>query len=263
MPEYQGQAAKDGPTRTVHRHHFVGVDVSLLPEDEFPGYHEMREMTAALLRTAAEFRVRFNADARALDVEIENKAGHSLPSGATADRQVWVEAIIRNSAGEVVFESGTLDARGDIRDAVAKHNLEPGTDPQLLFYGQFLLKVPAIDAAMSDDEKVRIRARVTAACLPVGLGVVTDDVEAMAVHFPWAANWQCNHLIGAEKTAEGSYDLSSLPSGEYSASLRLLYRTFPPFVLRTLEDLAGLDPAVKERLPTVTMATQQLNFQLP
>ena len=171
--------------------------------------------------------------------------------------------IVRDEAGDVVFETGTLDERGDLRDAVAKHNLEPGTDPQLIFFGQFLLKVPALTAATTEEEKARIRARVTAACLPVGVGVVTDDVEAKAVMFPWAADWQCNHLIAAEATASRSYDLSMLPPGRYSADLRLLYRTFPPFVLRTLEELAGMDPAVKERLPTVTMATQQLNFELP
>ena len=75
MPRRQGQAAVDGPTRTVHSHLMVGVDVSLLPEDEFPGYHEMRDLVAQLLRTAATIDVSANADEGRLTVRIENLYG--------------------------------------------------------------------------------------------------------------------------------------------------------------------------------------------
>ena len=59
MPEYTGQAASEGaegdaiiPQRTLHRHIMPGVDVSLLPRDEFPGYDELRAAVAALLQEA-------------------------------------------------------------------------------------------------------------------------------------------------------------------------------------------------------------------
>ena len=48
MPSRTGVAAVGHRKRTVHEHAFVGVDVSLLPSDEFPGYDEQREKTRAL-----------------------------------------------------------------------------------------------------------------------------------------------------------------------------------------------------------------------
>jgi len=144
MPSYRGPAVPDGPERTLHRHYMVGVDVSLLPEDEFPGYWEMREMTAALLREAADFHVTYDPVARQIDAKIVNRTGHALPSGATADRQVWIELIVTDEDGREVFVSGKLDANGDVKDALSEHTLEAGADPYLAYYGQQPLFVPAL-----------------------------------------------------------------------------------------------------------------------
>jgi len=262
MPAYRGRVVPDGPERELHRHYMVGVDVSLLPEDEFPGYHEMRELTAALLREAAEFSVTYSVDGRRLDAVIVNRTGHALPSGATADRQVWIEIIVTDEAGEEVFTSGTLDANGDVKDAVPEHNLEAGTDPHLAYYGQQPLFVPALVGVEEKAEIDAIHARVSAACLPTGVGVTDATVTARPVTFPWLANWQCESLIPADATVRAVYPMDTLPPGAYSASAKLFYRTFPPHVMRKLEQLGGLDPAVNERVPIVKMAEELVRFRV-
>jgi hypothetical protein len=214
----------------------VGVDVSLLPEEEFPGYWEMRERTEQLLRDSAAFDATYLPDSRAVELSIANKAGHALPSGATADRELWVEAFVWNEAGAAVFESGTLDERGDLRVAHAERTTRPGTDPSLVLYTQEMWDDPAIDDP-------------------------TSTAPAHLVDFLWEPNRANSMLIGPHVTARRRYDLSGLPEGRYRARLRLLFRSFPPHLLRKLEEVGGLDPAVKDRVPTVEMASVSLDFE--
>jgi len=260
MPEYVGQAAKDGPERTLHRHTFVGVDVSLLPEDEFPGYHEMRAATAELLQEAATFSAQIESGRR-LALSIRNLAGHALPSGATAERQMWVEAVVTDAAGAIVFESGTLDERGDLRDGVLGHSTEPGSHPQLIYFGQQLLNVRGFDFA-GDFERQQRLAEASQACRPMGHGAIEPGSDSATVEKPWQANWQCNYLIEPDATYTDGYQLPELPPGRYTANLRLLFRTFPPHFLRKLEAQGGLDPSVKTRVPIVQMAHVELSFSL-
>ena len=117
MPSYEGQAAVDGPTREVHRHFFVGVDVALI---DFPDRERQRRMVESLLQSAAEISVNPARQARRndflpIEVMITSKtAGHHLPSGATADRQMWLSVKVSDAAnGRVFYESGGLDANGD------------------------------------------------------------------------------------------------------------------------------------------------------
>jgi hypothetical protein len=156
MPAYRAVAGPGGPEREVHRHTFVGVDVSLLPEDEFPGYTQMRDLAAALLAESAELSAAVDPDARTLEVKIRNLAGHTLPSGATADREMWLEVIIRDGEGKVVFESGTLDERGDLRVEDPSHTTRPGTDPQLVLYGQKMYFDPSLEDPPSDEPRRRV-----------------------------------------------------------------------------------------------------------
>ena len=220
MPTRRGRAAKDGPEREVHDHTFVGVDVSLLPPEQFPGYEQLRALSRQLLQ---EQSVRLAVDHEPafgrLTVGITNLAGHALPSGATADRQLWVEVRVFDDAGQVRFASGTLDARGDLRDGDPSHTLEPGSDPQLMVFRQRLL---------------------------------SHEGE---VHFPWQASSLEDNLIDARETAEVHYVLGALPPGEYEAVVRLRIRAFPPYLLRLLEEEAELSPDVAPRMPVVDMAT--------
>jgi hypothetical protein len=226
MPEYTGPAAVDGPTRQVHRHTFVGVDVSLLPEDEFPGYEELRSLTREMLQQAAEMTVETRPLANSIAIRVKNLAGHSLPSGATAERQMWLEVLAHNMDRELVFESGTLDENKDLRDENPEHTTAPGSDPHLTVWRQVMY------GAM-------------------------DKVE-----FPWQAKRVANHLISSGQTVKVGYQLDGLEPGHYTVRVRLLFRTFPPYFLRKLEAMAALSPDVKERVPTVEMAQATVTLNI-
>jgi hypothetical protein len=226
MPTYEGNAAVDGPRRTIHRHTFVGVDVSLLPEDEFPGYQEMRQLTAAMLRDAALLGLLTRPAENRITVLVENLAGHRLPSGATAERQMWLEVLVHDAERTLRFSSGTLDENSDLREDDAAHTVAPGTDPQLQVWRQKLYN------------------------------------DAGEVLYPWQATALTNHLIEPNATASVDYDFGALPAGEYTIQVRLLFRSFPPYFLRALEVDSGLDPAVKTRVPIVEMARATITIGL-
>jgi hypothetical protein len=238
MPEYRGSAAPGAPERALHRHYFVGVDVPLVEENAFPGYHEMRELTRELLERSAELELEAVPGERRVIVRIANLAGHSIPSGAAADREAWIELLVKDPAGNLVFESGTLDANGDLRVADPHRTIAPGTDPQLTLYTQHMFFDPSLET-------------------PPGVS------PRILVDFLWQANSHESKLLVAGAGDTRSYDLSALASGSYVAEARLRFRSFPPHMLRRLEREAGLDPNVKTRVPIVDMETRSLPVVLP
>jgi hypothetical protein len=233
MPSRTGPAAVGQPDRTIHDHTFVGADVPLLPPDEFPGYDESRQRAEELLKSAVDFSLAQGSAGRTVTVSIKNLAGHSLPSGATADRQMWIELVVHDAAGNVVFQSGTLDEQGDLRVADPDRTTQPGTDPELVLYDQDMLLLPSVDAASA-------------------------SASGQRVDFLWEPNAKADHMMEVEITDRRSYDLGALSPGSYEASARLRFRTFPPHLLRKLEAEGGLDPAVKDRVPIVDMASASI-----
>ena len=166
---------------------------------------------------------------KAMFVSIKNLAGHALPSGATAERQMWLEVIVTSTSGAVVFESGTWDADENLRVNDPLKTTMPGTDPQLVLYFQQMYSDPKV----SDPN---------------------SPAPARKVNFPWQSNKRVNYLIAADATDIRKFDLSALASGTYQATVKLKFRAFPPYFLKELEEKAGLDPRVRtEHLPTVDM----------
>ena len=60
--------------------------------------------------------------------------GHSVPTGFDAERMVWLEFVVTDAAGTVVYKSGDLDPNGDVRDLHSSyvHNGELPLDPDLI-----------------------------------------------------------------------------------------------------------------------------------
>jgi hypothetical protein len=237
MPASQAPAAVGHGTRTVHDHRMVGVDVSLLPTAEFAGYDALRTRAESLLRSSVSFSAAVDAAARKITVSISNLAGHALPSGATADREMWLEVIVRDGSGSVVLESGTPDERGDLRVDNPDRTTRPGTDPALTLYTQKMLLDPKLDDPASTE-------------------------AARQVDFLWEPNAEVTHILPVAGLEHPTYDLSALPRGSYTGSLRLLFRSFPPHLLRRLEAVAGLDPELARRVPIVEMASSAVDFTL-
>lgn len=111
-----GLAAIGGPQREhVSEHYFVGP--TLLYADR-PGAEELRSRSEQLLRQAATLEIgdiEADADGLAIPVLVTNVgAGHSIPTGITELRQVWLEVVVTDATGQVVLHSGALDEAGEI-----------------------------------------------------------------------------------------------------------------------------------------------------
>lgn len=93
--------------RQAHSHTFAGVDRALTP---WPNMDEQKReiqdlLDASIQSSLCVSRRGASAEMRAI---VDNVfSGHSFPSGASADRRVWIE-IIAKRQGRVVFESGVV-----------------------------------------------------------------------------------------------------------------------------------------------------------
>lgn len=229
MPRYDGQAAAGGPQRTgLRSHRFVGLDP--------PGAREGADPTvraafaadlAALLDSAASIDVRANlaAAGATLDVvvNVQNRiAGHSLPTGSTFLRQCWLELIVADDLGHILYESGTLDGNGDLRDRWS--TLEPFGDPDLISFSSQLI-----------------------------------DNNGAPTLFPWEAATHHRNALRAGETRVFTYFVP-VPTdavGSLHLSTRLRMRSTPPFLLRLL-DLSELLPGNAPRDLATASATATL-----
>ncbi len=78
-------------------------------------------------------------------VEVKNGTnGHNVPTGFDAERVVWLNTTVTDSAGAVVYESGDLDPNGDVRDShsVYVHNgAVPADDELFSLQSRFLVRM--------------------------------------------------------------------------------------------------------------------------
>ncbi len=229
MPVVTGEIVA-GKEAQIHRHTFVGVDLALV--DDFPDKERQRRLVEELLRSAGRLTVTRAEDLdghmviRAAVTNINN--GHALPSGSTADRQVWVHLTAKNEDGEVLFETGMLDANGDLMDRVTGHSLTPDGDPDLLLLGSLIFS--------PDGEHVT---------------------------FPWQAQTQEDALLQPGQTAWREYEIPTEGySGRVTIEARLRYRTFPPFLVRQLIDEGFLGEGEMTEIPIVDMAEVTKEYDL-
>ncbi len=139
MKTYTGKATASSSERELHEHYFVGVGLPLeegfLSAQEF---EEMRIRVANLLQGSATITLDANAvsPGQQLDLFItvrNNIVAHNLPTGATFNRQVWLEVIATDADSNVIYETGTLDSNGDLRNYWSDE--EPFGDADLIEYG--------------------------------------------------------------------------------------------------------------------------------
>ncbi|MFZ9888211.1 MAG: hypothetical protein ACO3JL_11985 [Myxococcota bacterium] len=192
-------------------------------------------------------------------MKLQNKTGHAFPSGATAERQLWLEVKVFDDDERLVFESGTLDALGDLRDPFADHNEQPGSDPQLQNFGQHLLSDTQLASAEDEGAREARRQWLTEQCESIYDGTPLDGVSV--VTFPWQANWQCNYMLRPDELRSVTYELPNLRAVPHRAEVKLQFRAFPPYFLRKLETQAALDTDVKSRVPLVTVAETTFQWE--
>jgi hypothetical protein len=138
MPAYTGRAAEGGPIRQdVHRHKFVGVDYAY---GSFRGIDldAQKEDIRALLRNSVATSASgvpasvSEGGSFTISVSVANdvKTGHSIPSGTSFSREMWIEILVTDGGGGTIFRSGWLEPNGDLVTAVL--------DPELETFGSVL-----------------------------------------------------------------------------------------------------------------------------
>jgi hypothetical protein len=212
MPTYRGTAAEGAPERDLHRHRFVGVDVPL--SDGFATPEEVDAIRAdvrALLEASAGLELDAASSVRAgeqldLVLTVRNRIdGHNLPTGSTFIRQMWLEVIVHDAAGAIVYETGTLDANGDLRNFYSA--LDPFGDDDLVVFHSSLV---------GEDGRPEI--------------------------FPWRA---VEHFTSSLPPLFARTFTLFVPTvvdtpGPLEVSARIRFRTHPPYLLRAL----GLDELI-------------------
>jgi hypothetical protein len=213
--------------RQAHTHTFAGVDRALT---DWPNTDAQKKEIQDLLDASIQSAVCVSTlgSSAQIRVVLDNVfAGHTFPSGATADRRVWVE-LIAKKAGAVVYQSGVVD------DGTAV--LNGAQDPDL-----WLLR----DVVFDRDHK------------PTDLFGLAACYESHTLPFPVTANpadprfYQRN--IVRDFHADGSY--VPLPD---TVTMRLRITPVGFDVLDGLISSGDLDPAVRRKMevmqvgPTVT-----------
>jgi predicted CXXCH cytochrome family protein len=124
MPASEGPAAVGGRMRQVHDHRMIGVDVALV---DFPDREANRARVADLLARSVRAELELPGsvvpgDSLAFAVEVFNTgAGHSIPSGASFLREMWLRVTVRTAAGDTLLVSGLLDESDNIVQDPALH----------------------------------------------------------------------------------------------------------------------------------------------
>ncbi|MDP6460924.1 MAG: hypothetical protein QGH59_04020, partial [Gemmatimonadota bacterium] len=121
MKTYTGRAATDSPVREgIHRHTVVGVDYAYAP---FQGIDleaqkaDIQDLLENAVSVSVEGIPAEAAPGEALDVVVRvtnDQTGHSIPSGVSFSREMWVSIAVTDSAGASVYRSGYLLANGDL-----------------------------------------------------------------------------------------------------------------------------------------------------
>lgn len=178
MKPFRGRAASIGPRRAkVSSHYFIGgtsfISTAL-------GHKRREPLVSARLKSAA--RVSFASSRRAgntiqLAVRVTNVgAGHSIPTGVTEVRQVWLQVKGVADDGEEVFTSGAIDERGALdpkahlfHTVLADGTGRPATK---IWRAEKVLSDHRIPAGKSVIERYRFS-------VPPGTGRVTVTVTLM------------------------------------------------------------------------------------
>ncbi len=95
----------------IFTHYFVGAN-QMIPG--MAGDEEKITMARQRLEHAASLSIdAAGAEKGILKISVTNTgAGHSIPTGVTDLRQVWLEVRVKNAEGNELFSSGVLDSKG-------------------------------------------------------------------------------------------------------------------------------------------------------
>lgn len=212
--------------RRVHDHRMAGVDTALVdfPERESQLAEVQRLLDISLISEICVIERQGGAE---VEYYLENlAAGHAFPSGAALDRRVWVE-MVATAGGETIYESGVV---GD-GEPVAYLD-----DPDL-----WLLRDTAVDLDGDPTHDFWRVAELSREFLPAPTRLDPFDPAYVNVHVP------------------RRYRIPS-PAPLDRIATRVHMRAIGFDVLDPLVDAGWLDPAVRDAMPTFTLAGATLEW---
>jgi Cytochrome c554 and c-prime len=224
------------PLRTLHEHQFPGVDTALVP---FPNTGdtaldqsiavEQNSMVQTLLDTTLRVDVcvqSLPSGAALIEITLDNlNAGHHWPSGASQDRQAWVEVkAYANGELEPIYQSGVVPAGGSVNDL---------QDPDLWLFRDLATDQNGAPAHMFWDV-----AAVTTGTIP---GPVTNN--------PSDPSYYLTHAIRKFPRTSGM----NIPAIPERVSVRVRITPIGRDVLDDLVQTGHLDPALRDRMPTLDL----------
>lgn len=261
-----GLAPEKLPLRHLSDHTFAGPDYSLLPDTEFPhkldwmyetDYRNFEKLTPYQQKTLTDLRrrnrksleladlkryellrnaacIKVSAPHRArpgervtIRVDVTSKtAGHSFPTGFTAERQAWVQVTVLDPSGRPVFLSGDLDNNADLRDEHS-HLVESDklkADKHLL---NFQNKFTALTAFGTDRT---VALSVNRHLAPIN---ILRPAPGVAASFGRPETFRiAKGSLPPLATVGQTYPihLPDMP-GNYSVDVRLNFRHLPPVLL--------------------------------
>ncbi|TWT29967.1 multiheme c-type cytochrome [Blastopirellula retiformator] len=253
------------PLRHLTDHTFAGPDYSLLPDTEFPekldwmyetDYRDWNNLTPYQKESLTALRKKNRrsleiADAKryevlknaavihvdspqcaevgkktAVRVDVESiMAGHSLPTGFTAERQVWVAITVHDQQGRVVFASGDLDKNADLRDDHS-HQVLTGEIP----YDRDLLNFQNKFVALSNKGTDRtVVLSVNRNILPLN---VLRPNNGLSASFGRPGTFRiAKGSLPPLATRGQTYKFVPPCPGVYTVDVRLNFRHLPPTLL--------------------------------
>ncbi|HLF01991.1 MAG TPA: cytochrome c family protein, partial [Anaerolineales bacterium] len=273
------------PPRLLHNHSFVGPDYRL---DTVTQADPQREARAALLGKAASLAIDAasvridNDDSLWFKVSVSNVgAGHNIPGGFSFARQMWLEVIVKDAAGNVLYQSGVLASNVD--DLCDSGTLDDPGNPVLPFVQ---------GCAVSDPQLVNFQQKlvsdVAQALDSNGAPILDDHGDSLVIQpeggeETWVQSLTTGSVsrfrpvdgqeldtIDPGQVREFEYRVDGLNTKPESVTIqvRLLYRNFPPYFLRALAanqlptDEVRLEPLIGN-LQIVEMAGNSLTVELP
>ncbi len=133
-------------------------DARAILKDQYALLAEIKKQRLTVLRQGYQLGdlVVEQAGAKGLAFKIQVKSGtdgHDVPTGFDAERILYMQVFITNSAGQEVFKSGDLDPNGDIRD---RHSTYVASGKVPLDPYLFTLQSPFITSNVRGGEREQV-----------------------------------------------------------------------------------------------------------
>ena len=117
----------------LHRHFFAGIDEA---RTAFPHKDLQRNEIKRLLEQTANLNINdlsliTEQNKIKFEVEVFNRAGHNIPSGATFARELWLDIKVL-SANDTIYQTGFVNENNELYDFSIDPNKE--IDPDLVIF---------------------------------------------------------------------------------------------------------------------------------